>query len=378
MVETARGFLTKAALTREAIVTTPTWPAASAQAAAALLPLLSEDVRERPVRQAVTTALGTVAPDTLSRPVSGSVALLATYNGLELIYALSLGFQGKRYSGTVYPASVSTGAWRHRFEIDDDLRSVPWEEADGFVEGELDEGTQRIRRATLCVDKQLAVWESLSTVVGSLELEATSARVALSLGVVAHSITRASLVNPNLDALATPAAFYPLRFSELVCRVGPYSASTALGSSNVLAVSGVRLALDNRLGAPVSRLTHPYIDEPARTAPAAVQGTFSLPRYQADTLLALADAGTELMADLIWTGPLIPGTSQPYQLAVYLPGLTFLDGEAPIVGPQWAQLSFPWTAYPKTPGAGFPVGLRTGAMMIECVTGLSTNPLLEE
>jgi hypothetical protein len=377
MTDTARGFRTRAALTREAIVTTPTWPAASAAAATALLPLLSESVRERPVRESVTTVDGVQAPDTLARPVSGECALMATYNGLELLFALALGYQAKRYAGSVYPLQLATGVYQSRFEVDSDLRSLAWDQtADGFSGGELSAGQQRIRRATLCVDKQVATWESKSCMLNALELEATPAGVSLGLGLVAHSLTRASVVNPSLSALATPTAFSPVRFSELVCRIGAYSVSTALDSSNVLAVSGVRLSLDNRLAAQQSVTTAPYSDEPARIQPAQVAGSLFLPRYQADTLLAFADAGTELMADMVFSGPTIPGTASNYSLAFYLPAVSLLETDIPTTGPAWHQVSMPFVAYPKTPGAGFPVGLKNGALMVEIVSELSTNPLL--
>ena len=378
MADIARGFRTKAALTREAIMTTPTWPAASAAAATALLPLLSEDVRERPDRRSVQTALGDTPPDTLARPVAGSVPLQATYNGLETVWALALGYQAKRYAGIVFPQELATGVYKHRFEVDSDLRSLAWDAtADGFSGGELAAGQQRIRRATFVADKQVECWESLSAMVGSLELEASPARVALSLGLVAHSITRDSAVNPNLNALSDPG-FRPLAFHELVLRIGEYSASSALDSGDVLQVAGLRLSLDNRLAAPVTEATWPAIDEPARIAPAAVAGALFVPRYTSasETLLTWADAGTELMADLVWTGPLIPGTAHAFSLAVYLPCLMLLEADAPTTGPQMHQLNVPLTAYAQAPGAGFPVGRKDGALMVEVISTLATNPLL--
>jgi hypothetical protein len=378
---TARGISTKAALRREPLVYTRTWPAGTPGAANALIPFLQESVREVPDRVSppvVWPGAYETAPRLHGKRTSGDLTLQLTYEGIEQVWAMALGHQAKRYGGTVFPQQLAVGAYKHRFEVAADLWGHGWLAGlCGFRAGDgLTAGQRMVRRGTLVVDKSVSAWEAKSCMVGSLELEAAPDGLALSLGLVGHSLSRASGINPNLTGLEDPD-LEPVEYHDLEFRLGAQSASTALDSSTAFQVSGLRLSLDNRLGAPMTPHTAPYLDEPARVGKAVVQGRLNLPRYTADTLLTWCINGTTLMASCTWTGPQIAATGQNFALTLWLPHVVIEDVEAPTQGPQRQQLAVAFRAFaPTITCAGFPTTVLSGPLVVEVVSALATNPLL--
>jgi hypothetical protein len=376
----AKGFLTKLALAREAITYTPAWPAAQPATPPSLLPLLSEDLQESydaPPRMPVGRA--TTRPGTRrSARAGGPVRLQATYDGMELVWALALGAMAYRVDGVALPEELTTGVFRHLYECAEALHSTGWPAGCGAVCGTdtLVCGQQQIRRATAVVDKQVSCWEFLSGMVGSLDLDAAPAGVSVALALAAHSLDRDSATNPNLDALSDPDST-PIAFTDLELRIGPYSTETALDASDAYDVAGVRLSLDNALRIRSDVASGLHIAEPKRRGPVQVSGELFIPRYESDQFLNWLADETELMASLVMTGPAIAATGYDYTLRLWLPCVRLHDAPAPTTGDDEHALRVALAAYaPLAAPAGFPATWLTGPLCVECVSANDTHPLL--
>lgn len=413
---TARGYAARFGWQREAITYTPTWPAASAAAVTALLPLLSEDLRELPEKAPTVTArtgLGPEAVEVLSRRVGGPIQMRAQYTGQEAFLCAALGYMAKRVAGmsgrgrgpTVsrgpgrrpgtarreggagflmgsgrgvfsLPEPLAPGVYRHLYEIEPHLAAEPWTSADGFHAGELSAGQHKIRRGTVAIDKQVSVWELKSTMIQRLTLDARMQAVTWSADLLGYGIARSGTVNTSgsLAALPTLSADNVL-FTDLVCQVGAYSATTPLSSA--IGLIQCTMELDNHLTASPGPRVASFIEEPEREASPGVTGELVLARYQADTLLATVDANSPLMMAWHWTGPEIGSTGYTARLSLYFPSLVFLEGQAGFAGPGMPTLTLPFQALvPAARPAGFPVSAHTGPLMIEVISPVSSHPLL--
>lgn len=353
---TATGFMVQAALAREALVNTPTWPAAAARAVTTALPLLSHDLDERPTWEshARLTPAHHQRGSQRARVVSGSMELEAVYGGLVPLWALALGRMAYRIGGTANPETLAAGAYRHTIEIDPMHHSHAWEIGSGVRLGDVKVGQQLARRCTLAIDHQVSTWEFLSCMVHTLSLSADPGGVTLGVEWLGHSLDQASATNPNLNSLTQPA-WVPISFDHLDFRLGAYSSSVALGSGESRPISMFHVELANNLTCHQTEATGLYLGECKRSGPARVSGSFEMPRYEADTFKAWARANTALMATAIFTGSQIAATGHNYSLAIYLPTLTLTELSMPTGGPGQLSQAFSFEATsPSSAAAGMP------------------------
>src|ERR1043166_488640 len=111
MAETT-GATIRAGWQREAVGTTPVWPAGTAAALTALWPVL--DLRPNPgvQQRSVSTMASGLGPthfDLLAQQPTVDVELKAVYQGLESLWACALGYMAKRIGSTVLPETLATG-----------------------------------------------------------------------------------------------------------------------------------------------------------------------------------------------------------------------------------------------------------------------------
>lgn len=375
---TSAGFMTKAAIRREALVTTPTWPAASPVAANVLLPMLSHDVDERPAWQAHARLEPAAyqAGSQRARRASGPMVLEGVYNGLAVVWALALGRMAYRIGGTANPETLTSGAYRHTIEVDPVLHSHAWELGNGAQLGDLLVGQQLARRATLAIDHQVSTWEFLSGMINTLTFSANPQAITIALTWRAHALDQGSGTNPNLTSVTQPS-WVPLTFHELEFRIGAYSASTALDSGDAINISEFQFQLDNQLVTRQTESSGLYIAEPKRSGLPTVTGGFVVPRYEADTLKAWALANTTLMASAVFTGSEIAATGENYTLAIYFPTLTLnrLNMDTGDSGQQRQAFSFTATS-PSAAAAGMPSTQSAETPLIVQVTDAdSAKPL---
>lgn len=284
------------------------------------------------------------------------MTLEGVYDGIARVWAMALGRMAKVLGGVDNPETLAVGAYRHTIEIDPAMHSHAWQLDSGV---RLDDAVlleqQLARRATLVVQHgAVSTWEFKSAMLNGLTLTSTTRRTRIALSWLAHSLDRASVINPNLDAAIEPL-WQPLGFDEMEFRIAPFSDSTALDSGDSITVGSMRLTIANRL---VSRQTEGsgyFIGEPKRNALPTITGAFVLPRYEADTLLDWARDKAELMLSAVYTGPEIAATGVAYELGLYVPSLTLSEVSMPTTGPRQTRQAFTFEAtVPTLPAAGMP------------------------
>lgn len=377
---TSAGFLTSAALRREALVTAPTWPAAAPAAANVRLPLLSADIDERPVWQSharQTPEGGRQAGSPTGLICSGPMTLYGVYNRLAPIWAMALGRMAKRLGGTDNPETLASGAYRHTMEIDPQLHAHAWELGGGVELGDgILIGQQLARRATLVLDYGVSAWEFLSAMVGSLALQIGPRRATMNLNWLAHSLDQSSATNPNLSSVDQPD-WVELCLQDLDVRLAPYSASTALDAGDAIEVSSFGLFVANHLAGRQTESSGLYIAEPKRTAMPSVTGTLTQPFYESDTLTAWASASTELMLSAVFTGPEIASTGVNYSLEIYCPSITLRERRVRIEGQSMPVPGYTFEATsPSAAAAGMPAAQSAETPLMVRVTDEDSNHAL--
>ena len=380
----ALGALTRAGLAMEAQLTAAAWPSASPATVAALVAVtsLTPDVFTEQEMLANSSAYGGVASvDRMRESNSITPTFLAAYEGLEPLFACSLGYMAKRYGATVFPEQLAAGAYRHRYEIDDTLQADYWRTADGWNSGDsLNSGSRKTRRLTFAATVgDLEAWEWLSCMVAGLEISGEAGghlRVTAMLNGAQLDTTPAANTLAALQALSAASA--PLvAWHDGSTRMAAYSASTPLGAGDVLKVSGFSLILNNALVDTYSpRITLGAEEYTRGDMPVEISGAFTLPLYQSQALIAGHRAGTTYMADLIFTGPAIGATGQDYTFELYLPSIRLTGA-----GPTWNSAgiisqTLAWTALqPSAAAAGMPTTTRLSPLILQLQSALSTHPL---
>lgn len=381
---TTLGYAIRAAFQREALISTPTWPSASAAACTALLPLLDAQVGDGVNKTGAYTqdsGFGPIGYDLTGIVPAITLPLQMRYQGLEQLWACALGFMAGRISGTLMPQTLATGAYRHLYELDDHLSALwPWMYNDGWQfqsPAEITWGARKVRRGTVALDLQSEVWELKSAMVNAWTLAANPQGVTLTLELLAHSLSRSGTVNTSatLTALA-PNVSPRLRFDALTFRIAPFSSSVALNSGDALAVSAWALRVENKLQAGFGPMSGLAPEEFERSQAVQVTLTFVVPRHTAATWQTRWTANTRLMADAKWTGPAIGATGQNYQCNVYLPSLQVSNAQLGINGaalpPDTVQCL---GIVPTVAAAGFPAMNNLIPLAVECVSGTSTHSL---
>jgi hypothetical protein len=382
MAETI-GLNLRAGFQREAVVNSPTWPAAAAAALTLLLPALDLQANDGITKagySSVQSGLGPAGFDVLSKLPTAGATVKAKYQGMEQLWACVLGHMAKRIGATLLPELLAAGVYRHLYEIDTHLSTASgWAFGDGFQFGtEVNFGQRKVRRGTFAVDMQVSVWEWLSSMIQAVTFQAEAGRVTLTVELVAHSLSRASSVNTTTTIpKVLPNVFPGVLFSDLVWRVAPYSAGTPLASGDAVTCTSLTLRLENNLvGVPGPR-TALAPEEYERDGDARVTVTFATTRHTADTWQTRWDANTVLMADAKFTSEKEVATGQPYKLNLYFPSCVTTNGQLGLVGPQLPSDTVQLVGViPAGAAAGFPTMSHTGPLAVEVVSGLATNPLL--
>jgi hypothetical protein len=369
---------------REAVVYAPTYPAASAALVTELLPLVGAELHTG-VTQAFTPAtdaaqLGYTAADTVSYAPTVTLHLAPRYRGLEALFACALGLEARRLGATLMPEQLAPGVYRHLFEVDHHLSTGSGWVApdDGIEESDLLGGQRKVRRGTLAVVREFSVWEFLSVMWDELTLAWTVDQGTCTLSGHAHSLTRDSAVN-TLTSMqhATLSRGPSVLLTHAVLRLAPYSTTTPLDSTHETGISSWTLSLKNQLTGDSGPRTGLAPEEYERSAPPLVTGTFTLPRYRANTLLDAWPLGSSYMLDLKFTGGFIGTSGYHYALNLYVPGLVFTSVEPTGPTPSRAQVQVAWQAVtPAEAPAGFPSSAKNGPMLIEVLGDVPDHQLL--
>lgn len=308
------------------------------------VPLVSENLApeiEKQLDNVIRYKSGYGASDVLSRQVSGDMTLDAVYRGVESILVAGLGFADY----TASPETVAGGVYKHTFEVADQLHTESWAAGDGILAGSgYLAGDNKVRRGSVCIDKNVSIWEYISTMVNTLSITGDAKGVRLGLDLIPYNLDRASAVNTDASTWSIPNTDWEsVLFQDAELWIDDYSAGTALTSADAVGISGFEIKLDNQMVIEKDSRSGLYIAEPQRTGKRLVTGSFTFPRYTNDTFLNHLDDQTAQMAMLKFTGSEIESTGYYHTLWVWLPTFKFDKIDAPTGGPGMLTVSHEFT-----------------------------------
>lgn len=378
------GFLTRAGIKMEAQITTPTWPSAAAGTIASLLPIHAPTPDVHAVLAATPGTHGYGPATDLDRqtlPANLTLPLPVIYEGLEPLWACALGYMAKRYSGTVFPQTIVSGAYRHKYEVDSVLQADYWTTDDGWQadDGLVADQRKTRRFTTVATIGDVSAWEWLSCMVGQLSLSGGQNQALTATAQLLGGTLDTTPATNTLAAMQALGITYPARvlWHQGVTRIGAYSAVTPLGGGDIIKPSAWTMTLDNALETTYSARLALTPEEHSRgEQPPRITGTFTVPRHTADTLLDGQRAGTTYMADLIFTGAQIAATGQNYTLELYWPTIRFTQA-----GPVYSEagiisqaLSFEAIS-PTAAAAGMPATTHLTPFIVQLQSAISAHPL---
>lgn len=375
------GFFSRAAWQQAPPLTATTWPSPVADVEGPLLPVTQYGVSGN-TRLRTHTSLDTIARTLTTRAGQDAAAVLTyalLFEGYEATWADALGHMPKRVSGTVQPATLATGVYRHRYGIDPHLWAESWTLGDGFLIGpEFTIGQRKTRRGTLALDlADVGVWELASAMIASWELRSDPFGWFLTCAYVGHSFDLASTDNTLavLQAIDAPTAS-EVPFKSATLRLAPYSSSTALDSGDLIEFSDFQIRGDNQLRTAQSTRTGLAPEEPRRAELPVIAGQVTLPYYSDNALIEAQRAGTHYMAELRIEGAII-ASSIPYAFALWLPDLVLTSVQPTGGGAAAPGLVIGFQARtPETASAGFPTMVIPTPVIVELVNTISAHPLL--
>jgi len=341
------------------------------------VPLVNEGLNreiEKELDNVIRYKAGYGQSDVLGKLVSGPVTIEAVYRGIEAILAAALGFCD--YSAS--PEEITTGVYKHTFELAENLHTESWAAGDGILAGSgYLAGDNKVRRGTFCIDKSVSVWEFASAMINAMTLRGDSKGVRLDLDLLPYNLDRASATNPNCSSWSIPDDdWLSVLFQDMVLWIDDYSESTALSSADAVGISEFEIKLENNLRVEKDSQSGLYIAEPVREDKRKVTGSFTFPRYESDDFLDKLDAQSAMMAMMKFTGSEIGATGYYRTLWIWLPTIRFDKVDAPLGGPGMISVTHSFTAeIPSAAPAGFPTQ-ATKEMVIQLQNDYSTNPLI--
>jgi len=261
------------------------------------------------------------------------------------------------------PASTETGELDTEFEhlyecsnrLSDELHNlVDASYPTGGVGGATD---QVFRRGTLGFRKQSTTpWIWRSVMVNSMSLSASAkSGLTASFDLVPFNLDRASATNgANSDdnwafsesPLFTPGENQRVLFNHLggngFIRIDAF-ANGAMTSADEYGISDISIQVNNNLKADdQDSVTTPYRVEPARGGHREVTGSFTMPRYAADTFFAWVKADTILQMHIYFAGSTISTVQR--RLEIFICSMKLTSGSAPVGGPDVLTQTFDFQA----------------------------------
>lgn len=363
------GFLTHFGVAREGPITAPAWPT-PATALSRLLPWISatmEPLDRFELQEVFTASTGALTLTPVLRPAAVAVTAPLLYSGQETLLACALGYAPHILAGTTYPVPTG-GQYRHRLEHMEQLRAQPWPTEDAI-------SSVLLRRLTVVLATPLEVYELQSAMVSGWQLTATPDGISLAVTFLGAALETDGTVNTwsSVTSLMPPLDV-ELEDIDLLCRFGPYHATTPLDDSALLDVASVTLQCQRPFRVDQSLSSGLAIAEPSCIGGAALTGSLTVPWYTAREhgLLAVVRSQTPYTLMLEARGP---GSPQP-RWTLWCPAVHLDQVQRPWnVNAPTATIAFTVLAPPSVPT--WLASLRFDArLVVELVNSTATHPLV--
>ena len=246
----------------------------------------------------------------------------------------------------------------------------------------------RIRHGTLSIYKVVTYWNWRSVMVNNMSIRLTPEGMQFEFGLIPFDLDRTNAASQDYTTWDYSNSAHILqqkiRFGDCVFRIDDYSAATPLAAADKVAISEFTLNHNNNLKSDIRDTKSGFFRaEPLMDGKREVTGSFTLPRYAADTLIDKLKAETVLMADLIATRDLITGCSTAKnQMGIYIRSLQLTKHTENVAGAGVVQSKFEFRALKP---AGNPhsmpaesTGSDNSEYMIQTVNSNPFNTLFDQ
>jgi hypothetical protein len=235
---------------------------------------------------------------------------------------------------------------------------------------------RRINRwCDIIIDKTVAYWHFQRAMIDSLTIKLNTDGMKVTASIIAPCLDLADTLSNNSTAWGYSPCTYkviePVMFGDFTFSVGAYA--TSAGSIVSQGISEFEITIKNNLQGDLQTLTSGiYIDEPMRNGKREITGSFTVPRYSADTLINYYKAGTALMGKLAATGSTI-ATGKTNEFLLWLRKMKITKADANIDGAGVTGVKYNFTCIQpegtETPDmSGAPTvttGLENGEIIIQ-------------
>jgi len=237
---------------------------------------------------------------------------------------------------------------------------------------------------TLVFDKNVSIWEWRGVMVNSLTLT-YSAKESLkaSAELVPFDLDLASSINTastNWKYMTGPTT--PIHLQErvmpadLTFRVGDWSSGTALDSGDNICISDFTLNINNNFDVETqTTCSGLYRAEPLRNGFREITGTFTVPRYTADTFITAYNNDTMQMASAVFEGSTLTGSNVASKntLKIWIRAMKITGYSVPVQGENIIVQTFNFKAFiPTSASAGMPSVTNSNSEIV--VQTINNNP----
>lgn len=221
-----QGITSKAAFKIE----TSTYGTSIACGASDQINIISESVSPS-INQAQSVHLrGQAAAKTLypiTKKYGGELMIEAHYSALESLIACALGMSHQNKS----PVTTSTGVYCHYFEPSDDLSGRAF---NGY---EMTTPSGNVyRRGTLCLEKDVSIWEYVSSMVDGFTMEISPERVTFTFKMVPYGLAFDSGTNNSSASYSFPSGNNQVLWDDMILYLKTRDKFTITSSNDAISI----------------------------------------------------------------------------------------------------------------------------------------------
>ena len=192
--------------------------------------ILSESIINQPINQSSDFLDGQSGKRNIFKTlekISGDVETELHYDGELNLLAICFGQTRKMSS----PISLGSNAYEHIIEPSKLLAT----EAENYYDSKTPSGN-KTRRATICFDKSVSIWEAVSSMISSFELDVKPEKVVAKFSIVSNSLNRDSSNNNTSTNWSLPQGNQVL-FSDSTLYLKAKDKFTISASNNQLVIN---------------------------------------------------------------------------------------------------------------------------------------------
>jgi|SaaInlLV_10m_DNA_2_1039722.scaffolds.fasta_scaffold00872_14 hypothetical protein len=248
-------------------------------------------------------------------------------------------------------------AWNAWYEVSNNLCDELWTTAyASYPTGGVGTASDKIiRRGTLGFDKTASLWIFRSSMVNTMNISGNAGE-SLKFGfdmlpfdldtsdTGQNTVSTAWALNYASGDQTQTELLEKVMFNDLTIWVATFHASTVFDNDDKVSISAFSIEVNNNLnGDDQDSISGTYRSAPARDNFRTVTGTFTVPRYTADTWINYRANKTELMCNLQFQGSAIVGVGAR-ELSLFIPSMTITGVGAPTSGAGIITQAVSWKA----------------------------------